>query len=133
MSAFVLLALFLLIDTVLAFLIDTVLAFQNDSIAHLAHIGGALSGFLIAPLVAKVEVKKAPSKARLQGLEVLATTPELMEMLERIRDEDNSEVRDAWLERFYSKVECPKCGSGLLAKRKRIRCENCGWQLEVGQ
>ena len=125
MSALTLLVLFLAIDTLLAF--------QNDSIAHLAHIGGAVSGFLIAPLIVKVEVKRAPSKARLQGLEVLATTPELRDILERIRAEDNPEVRDAWLERFYSKVKCPKCGSSLRARRKSVRCDNCGWQLEVGQ
>jgi membrane associated rhomboid family serine protease len=125
MSAFTLLALFLLIDTLLAF--------QNDSIAHLAHIGGALSGFLIAPLIVKVEVKKAPSKVRLEGLDVLATTPELREILERVRTEDNVEVRDAWLERFYSKVSCPECGKGLKSKRKQTYCENCGWELRLGQ
>jgi membrane associated rhomboid family serine protease len=125
MSAFVLLGLFLLIDTVLAF--------QNDSIAHLAHIGGALSGFLIAPLIVKVEVKKAPTRARLEGLETLATTPELREILERIRTEDNAEVRDAWLERFFSKVSCPNCSGSLKPKRKQLLCENCGWQLRFGQ
>jgi membrane associated rhomboid family serine protease len=125
MSAYILLALFLLIDTVLAF--------GNDTIAHLAHIGGAVSGFLIAPLIVRVERKKAPIKARVKGLEVLATTPELREILERVKEEDNEEVIDAWMERFYSRVSCPNCKSALRTRGKRIFCKNCGWKMKVDQ
>jgi membrane associated rhomboid family serine protease len=123
MSAYLLLAIFLLIDTLLAF--------GNDNIAHLAHIGGAASGYLLAPLIAKVEVKRAPSKARIQGLEVLATTPELREILERVRTEDNAEVRDAWLERFYSRISCPSCHGELRIKRNSLQCKQCGWKTKM--
>lgn len=122
-SAYVLLGIFLLIDTLLAF-VDT-------GIAHLAHIGGALSGFLIAPLIMRLELKKESAKVRTEGLESLATTPELKDILERVRDEDDVKVREAWLERFFSKISCPQCQKGLKRKRKYLYCEECGWKTEI--
>jgi len=122
-SAYVLLGIFLLIDTLLAF--------GNTGIAHFAHIGGALSGFLIAPLIMRLELKKATAKVRTEGLESLATTHELKDILERVRDEDDVKVREAWLERFFSKISCPQCHKGLRRKRKYLYCEACRWKTEI--
>jgi len=123
MPIYVLVIIFLLIETFLAFM-------RADHIAHIAHISGVVSGFLIAPLIAKMEMKKVDVKARATGLEPLATTPELKEILDRIKTEDDVNVRKAWVERFYSRVTCPNCGKGLSTKRKSLYCESCGWKTQ---
>jgi membrane associated rhomboid family serine protease len=123
MPIYVLVIIFLLIETFLAFM-------RNDSTAHLAHIVGAVSGFLVAPLIVKLEARRIDVKVHAKGLEPLATTPELRDMLERIRTEDDAEVRKAWLQHFYSRARCPRCNGGLGKKRRYLQCENCGWKTD---
>jgi len=47
------------------------------------------------------------------NLEELADTRELRGMLERIRNEDQPEVRQVWLERFLELARCPTCGDPI--------------------
>jgi len=116
----------------------------DPHIAYLAHIGGFISGIIIAALLIrnkKVEsdtstvtvsydsyTPQKPGKINFSSLRGLATTPELREILNRIENETVPQVRDIWLEHFIEKTKCPKCGKTLNHFNKDIWCENCGFK-----
>ena len=61
----------------------------------------------------------------------LATTKELKDILDRIKDEDEPDVQLAWLEHFFKKTRCPDCNKSLEPKtfRNVVSC-SCGWELQ---
>jgi len=124
---------------------ETIVVFLDveDNTAHFAHIGGLIAGFVLAALLIrgkKTHTKKGqtiyydsysankPREIDFKKLEKLAVTPELFQMLEKIRNETVPQVRDIWLEHFFEKAKCPKCGSNLNHFDKKIWCENCGFK-----
>ena len=118
----------------------------NSNIAYLAHIGGFISGAVIAFIFIKnkgsglyeqVPIEKrfydsfSPpklDKIDFSDLKEFATTPELKEMLVKIKNENVPQVRDIWLDHFFEKAVCPKCGNKLNHFNKKIWCENCGFK-----
>ena len=105
--------------------------FQQDvgSIAY--HIGGFIGGLLFVPLVNKFktahETARAMDKLDLTKLEKLATNYKLKDMLERIRNEDEREIQQVWLEEFMKNVKCPECKKKLTVKPGKAKCKNCGF------
>jgi membrane associated rhomboid family serine protease len=112
----------------------------QDSTAHFAHLGGLVSGVILAALLIGkqgektkqpgtntiyYDISKIPKSRRINfsNLRKLATTPELQEDLERIEDETVLQVRDAWLVHFLDKVVCPKCGKSLDYVDRKIWCK----------
>ncbi|UCD92829.1 MAG: rhomboid family intramembrane serine protease [Methanobacteriota archaeon] len=118
---------------VVVLLIDLAIAFTSAPIAAEAHIGGAIAGFLIAPLVMKIPSRlrqPEPMRIHLSTLRQLATTSELRKILENIEKETVPEIQLVWLEHFMKKVRCPRCGSRLMIKGNTIFCD-CGWKVKL--
>jgi membrane associated rhomboid family serine protease len=125
--------------------IETVVVFLDvqDQTAHFAHLGGLIGGFILGAILLKgrkTHTKEgktlyydsfAPQKnyeIDFSKLEKLATTPELREMLIRIKNESVPQVRDIWLEHFFEKTQCPKCSSKINHFDRKIWCEKCGFK-----
>ena len=126
-------------------IIETVIVFFDvqDQTAHFAHLGGLIAGFILAAILLKgrkTHTKEgktlyydsfAPQKNReidFSKLEKFATTPELGEMLTKIKNENVDQVRDIWLEHFFEKIHCPKCSNKINHFDNKIWCENCGFK-----
>ena len=114
-----------------------------DTTAHFAHLGGLLSGFIIAAFILKNKkvgdsVKfttyydspspQRPSKLDYSNLRKLATSYELKEMIDKIEKETVPQVRDVWLEHFFEKAICPKCRNHLNHFDGKVWCEYCGFR-----
>jgi len=126
--------------------LETVIVFFDvqDSTAHFAHLGGLVSGVILAALLIKNQGinRKAsgetiyydsysPQKQRkidFSNLRKLAETHEQTEMLKRIENETLPQVRDVWLEHFLEKTRCPKCGKTLSHFNGKIWCEECSFK-----
>jgi len=105
-----------------------------SSVAYAAHIGGALVGILVVPLVMRTgglaeqrrllrEGLPRPPSSR-TPLAALATTPELKEIFERIQGESVPEVRRAWLEHFAARARCRICKAELRIEPGALVCPN---------
>ena len=115
----------------------------QDSTAHFAHLGGLISGFILAAILIgrkKTHTEKgqtiyydsytpvAPSKIDFSNLRQLADSTELKEMLKKVEIETVPQVRDVWLEHFFDKAICPKCKNPLNHFDRKIWCEFCGFR-----
>ena len=119
----------------------------QDNTAHLAHLGGLLSGFLLAALFIRKKDKdissagfqttyydsyipEKPKRFDYSNLRSLATTPELRDILRKIESETVPQVRDIWLEHFVEKSRCPRCNEPLYHLNHKIWCEKCGFKTK---
>jgi len=116
----------------------------EDTTAHFAHLGGLISGVVLAALLIQGRGKEMktpmqkihydsnmpqnPPKADFTNLKKLAETSEQKELLSRIEKETVPQVGEIWLEHFLEKAKCPKCGKSLNHFDKKIWCENCGFK-----
>ena len=126
---------------------ETLIVFLGvqDNTAHFAHLGGLLSGFILAALLIRKKDKDAssasfqttyhdsyvtsiPRRFDYSSLKPLATTPELRDMLKKIENETVPQVRDIWLEHFVEKSRCPRCNEPLYHLNHKIWCEKCGFK-----
>lgn len=104
----------------------------GGEIAHIAHIGGFVAGYFLAPLIMKIggdDKTTTPKKIDFSTLEPLAKTGNQMRMLANIKKEDEPDVRDAWLEHFLTKVQCPECGKKMQIAGRKVKCE-CGFEVK---
>lgn len=96
----------------------------QSNVAVEAHIGGLMAGFLLAPFIGKVPVRRRVKRAvSLVALRRMATTPELRVILRKIEDEEFPDVRSAWIEEFLRTAKCPQCGARLRITREAVMCE----------
>ncbi len=101
----------------------------DSNVSHIAHFAGFVGAFPIAALVRPKpdEEKTKLKKAKVDDLEPLAKTKEQKKALKRVMEADEPEVRDAWLEDLFRKVDCPKCGSkGMRFSQGKAECNKCG-------
>jgi len=111
--------------------LQVILAFTDPGqVAYMAHLGGFLAGALVAYLRRMDARKEKVYVYDINSLEQLATTPELMEALDRIRGETNQDIQRAWLEYFAARATCPRCRSRMRLSGNKIRCE-CGFEAGV--
>ncbi|MCK4443832.1 MAG: rhomboid family intramembrane serine protease [Thermoplasmata archaeon] len=120
---------------VMILVIDLIIALTNVTfIAAEDHLGGAIAGFLIAPLVMKIPTAQVRQERAVRihrsTMESLATTPELREMLKKIEKETVPDVQKVWFQHFMQKARCPVCG-GLLSIKGDSIYSDCGWRTRL--
>jgi membrane associated rhomboid family serine protease len=125
-----------------------VLIGSQDNTAHFAHFGGLVGGVIISMIFIRrsKEERMTDSSSSMQipmymqqkikhydynKLDNLATTPELKTILDKIRNETVPQVQDIWLEHFFEKTKCPKCGSSLHHFNRKVNCEKCDFQISI--
>lgn len=99
----------------------------SDGVAHLAHVGGLVAGITISVFIKK-EKSESISKINFDALERLIENDEQREALEKAKEADLPEVREAWLSHLLRDIRCPKCG-GKLERNKGIGCRDCGYRI----
>lgn len=104
----------------------------GGNVAYTAHLGGFVFGIVVALLIPTPQRKKETSKfVTVDGLEPLATTPELRNALEKARNETEPDVKKAWLEHFAVHSKCPKCGGQMDISGSRMRCTSCDFEVSL--
>jgi membrane associated rhomboid family serine protease len=105
----------------------------TSGVSHLAHLGGFVGGVLFLPLLKAKPARELKAKG-IKGkgidfglLQSLSSNPGQLELIERIKVEELSEVRRAWLVYLLNSLKCPKCGEKLLHDDKILRCK-CGFE-----
>ncbi|MBN1389712.1 MAG: rhomboid family intramembrane serine protease [Candidatus Thermoplasmatota archaeon] len=105
----------------------------DDEVSHIAHFAGLVGSFPIAFLVkARKDDKKEKGLDKLtkEQLTGLTSTKRQKLLLDRALSSDEKDVRDAWLEEFFSSVNCPKCkGRGMNYDGKDATCSRCGKRI----
>lgn len=113
----------------------------QDNTAHFAHLGGLVSGVVLAAILignrgAKTkesaknaiyyDISQVPKsqKVNFSNLKKLASTYDLKEELKRIEKESVIQVRDIWIDHFLDKAVCPNCGKPLKHSNGKIWCED---------
>ncbi len=109
--------------------IETIYASSGlvDGVAHLAHLGGLVSGIFLSAIMIKKKVAVPHKKI---DFDLLQSLSQEKEMLDRARNADVPEIRDAWLDHFIKTARCPKCGGKLSHNGKDgvIWCK-CGFKM----
>ena len=134
--------------TILFAILETVVVIFSvqDSTAHFAHLGGLVSGVLLAAVLIgkKAEkVKQSNSLGSTRYMEIqksdvinfphlaeLVKTPEQKKIYQRIEKENVLQVRDMWLDHFLEKVTCPICNKPLNHFERKIWCEQKHFQTD---
>jgi len=126
--------------------VETVIVWLDvpDGTAHFAHLGGLVSGFILAALILRKQKthtklgktiyydsfsEQRPKEIDMANLKKFATTQELKEMLNKIETETVPQVKDIWLEHFFEKAICPKCNKPLYHFEGKVWCEHCGFRV----
>ncbi|MCK4758037.1 MAG: rhomboid family intramembrane serine protease [Thermoplasmata archaeon] len=120
----------------LLFVIETVLVFMSveDGVAHIAHVGGAVAGIFLAPLIVeKMASSSGSAKGKKLDIDVLrqiaGNDPGQLAIIEKLEDETLDDVREAWLDEFFKKAECPACHR-KLERANKIKCQ-CGKEFKI--
>jgi membrane associated rhomboid family serine protease len=110
----------------------------EDTTAHFAHLGGLISGVVLAAVLLgneggerKSTLTQKTHRINFSNLHELATTPKMKEMLQRIENETVPQVRDAWLEHFLEKTRCPTCKKPLNHLNGKIWCKDNHFRAEL--
>lgn len=102
------------------------LSYGYDNIAHLAHIGGLITGILLSPVLLK-------ERGRSRKIRVLEfrditelSTPRNREIIDRIKFETIPEVKKEWVRKLSKESHCPYCKGKLLERKEGLYCKRCG-------
>jgi membrane associated rhomboid family serine protease len=98
-------------------------------VAHLAHIGGLVSGIFMAPLIVRRRRLGRKRELNYAGLAQFATTLHQRDMLARVQFETEEDVRKVWLQHFLESVYCPRCGRKPEIKNNKIVC--CDYEIPL--
>jgi membrane associated rhomboid family serine protease len=107
--------------------------FGLGPVAYLAHIVGFLVGGAVAQYMPSGTQDRAAGrvvKLEVSRLVDMATNEQLKEALEKIREETQPDIRQAWLEYFSSHAKCPRCGGGLELHGYRL-VSSCGYEVDL--
>jgi membrane associated rhomboid family serine protease len=105
----------------------------SSHVSWQAHIGGFMAGLVVGLLVGRrvaMQRRRDETPLDLSKLEPLATTPQLRNALENIRNENHPDIRKAWLDYFAEHAKCPQCGGKMKYRKDRLICQ-CGQEIEL--
>ncbi len=113
-------------------LIETLYVFAGsvDGIGHMAHVGGLVTGVLLAQLIMKAELLERSRHLNHPLLEQIANTRELRAILVRLKESESDESQDVflvWLEEWLKKAACPECAAPIEVSGRRMRCRECAF------
>jgi len=104
---------------------------NGGNVAYTAHLGGFVFGIMAALIIPTPKKREVTKLVTVEGLEPLATTPELKSVLDRTRNETQPDVKKAWLEHFAARAKCPKCGGRLELRGSRMKCSSCDFEVSL--
>jgi membrane associated rhomboid family serine protease len=134
--------------TILFAILETVVVIFSvqDSTAHFAHLGGLVSGVLLAAVLIgkKAEkIKQSNNSGSTDYMQIqksdainfyhlaeLVKTPELKKIYQHIEKENVLQVRNIWLDHFLEKITCPVCNKPLNHFERKIWCEQNHFQTD---
>ena len=106
----------------------------DDNVNYFSHIAGIIAGVPLALILKPKEEEgegEAPKKLDEATLSRLANTKRKREILERALEAKEEDVRNAWLEDFFERIKCEKCGhKGLDFDRGSAKCPSCGHRIK---
>jgi membrane associated rhomboid family serine protease len=118
-----------IVAAIVLMLLEGLLLFSGPpgTVARAAHLGGAIGGAALAPLLKpRQETGAAPGGRPLDmhALEEQATTPTQQSYLVRLKENlDEPDTARAWLERLLLSFECSQCGARYTdVNGPRARC-----------
>ena len=83
----------------------------EDGIGHGTHMASFIAGVFLAPyFTSKKEVETNPEIGLERLVKLSGITKKGNYELQMIKDSDEPELIDAWLEKFWELQECPDCG-----------------------
>ena len=83
----------------------------EDGIGHGTHMASFIAGVFLAPyFTSKKEVETNPEIGLERLVKLSGITQKGNYELQMIKDSDEPELIDAWLEKFWELQECPDCG-----------------------
>lgn len=98
----------------------------EDGVGHIVHLNGLLVGLAVALVMKRMglfEKKKKKAILTLDILREMAVSEDERKTLERIEEEDITEVKDAWIEHLLETAKCPRCGGAVdLAGSRSCTC-----------
>lgn len=74
-----------------------------------------------------------PQHSIIDQVRGLAATPQLIEVVQRIENAQEPDVKRAWLDRFFELARCPSCNSPVQMVGGEVNCPVCSWGLERSQ
>ena len=99
----------------------------EDGVGHIAHINGLVAGVFAAAMLMKPEKEKFFDSLIFKTIADETEKEEFMKIGMEIERADEKDVRNAWMDTFFEKVECPDCGNPTLKMSKAgIGCQ-CGY------
>lgn len=96
----------------------------EDGIGHGTHMASFIAGVFLAPyFTSKKEVETNPEIGLERLVKLSGITQKGNYELQMIKDSDEPELIDAWLEKFWELQECPDCGEPVNMQGV---CSDCG-------
>ena len=92
-----------------------------DNVAHVAHIGGLLTGIGLSCIL----LKERKVKIGIIEYRSLEEASQDLTLINKIRFESIPEVKNKWMEEFIKRYRCPYCGGKLKIFRGEIYCKKC--------
>ena len=99
----------------------------EDGIGHGTHMASFIAGVFMAPyFTSKKEVETNPELGLERLVKLSGITKKGNYELQMIKDSDEPELIDAWLDKFWELQECPDCGEPVNMQGV---CSDCGKDL----
>jgi hypothetical protein len=99
----------------------------EDGIGHGTHMASFIAGVFLAPyFTSKKEVETNPEIGLERLVKLSGITQKGNYELQMIKDSDEPEFIDAWLDKFWELQECPDCGEQVNMQGV---CSDCGKDL----